>query len=71
MGNRISELRKAKGITQRDLAIAFEVTESTVSHWETRDTVTEWIKRVIKLCEKLNCEPEDLLDQEEKYADKE
>lgn len=65
MSNKISELRKAKGITQRDLAIAFGVTESTISHWEKEETCTDWIKRVIKLCEKLNCEPKDLLNQEE------
>lgn len=62
MSNKISELRKARGITQRDLAIAFDVTESTISHWEKEDTCTVWIERVIKLCEKLDCQPKDLLN---------
>ena len=61
MVNKISELRKAKGITQREIAIALDVTETTIYNWEKGINSSTWIERVIKLCEILNCEPKDLL----------
>jgi transcriptional regulator with XRE-family HTH domain len=61
MSNKIAELRKSQGVTQRKLAIAFDVTDDTIKHWESRAIATIWIERVIKLCEIFNCEPKDLL----------
>lgn len=61
MVNKISELRQAKGITQREMAIALDVTETTIYNWEKGINGSTWIERVIKLCEILNCEPKDLL----------
>jgi len=61
MVNKISELRKSKGIIQREVAIALDVTEKTIHNWETGTSASIWIERVIKLCEIFNCEPKDLL----------
>lgn len=66
MANRISELRKSKKpiITQREIAIALDVTEQTIYNWEQGTGISIWIERVVKLCEMLDCEPKDLLIQE-------
>lgn len=43
------------------MAIALDVTETTIYNWEKGINSSTWIERVIKLCEILNCEPKDLL----------
>ena len=63
MANNIHELRKAKLITQREFAIAFEVTEKTIQNWESGAIASLWIERVIKFCEILDCEPKDLIQE--------
>ena len=63
MVNKISELRQAKGITQREMAIALDVTETTIYNWEQGTGISAWIERVVKLCEILNCEPKDLIQE--------
>jgi transcriptional regulator with XRE-family HTH domain len=61
--SKISELRKTKKITRREIAIALDVTETTIYNWEQGTGISIWIERVVKLCEILNCEPKDLLPQ--------
>ena len=39
MKNRLEEIRKAKGITQEELANALEVSRQTVGSLETEDTI--------------------------------
>lgn len=60
--SRIAELREAVGLTQRELANKVGVTDTTIRNYEKGRSVLEWIERVIRLCEALNCEPKDLID---------
>ena len=41
IGNNIAALRKIRGLTQVDLAMAIHVTQSAVSQWETGKTVPD------------------------------
>lgn len=54
MDSTIAQLRKAKGMTQRQLAAAVGVTETTVRNWE-RDPST--FAKFAKLCEVLGASP--------------
>ena len=40
MGEFISEMRRNKGVTQRDMAEALSISDKTVSKWETGDSQT-------------------------------
>jgi transcriptional regulator with XRE-family HTH domain len=60
----IAELRKAKGLTQRQVAEALDVDVSSVRNWEkSRDGVKMFI-RVAKLCQLFECSAEDLYEEE-------
>lgn len=59
---KIADLRKELGLTQRQLADAVGVTESTISNWEKNRNGVEWFERVAKLCSTLKCEPNQLID---------
>jgi len=59
---RVAELRKAKGLTQQDIAHALEVSLTTIQNWENNRTGTKQLPQLIKLCEILNCKHTDLLD---------
>lgn len=61
--NKIPELRKSKNITRREMAIALDVTETTIYNWEQGTGISVWIERVVKLCEILDCEPKDLIQK--------
>jgi transcriptional regulator with XRE-family HTH domain len=58
--SRVAELRKKLPITQRQLAERVGVTETTVRNWENNRSGVEWFERIAKLCEALNCSPNDL-----------
>lgn len=63
--SRVSELRKAKNLTQSQFAAAVGADISTVRNWERdRDGVRMFV-RVAKICKVLGCTPEDLFTVEE------
>jgi transcriptional regulator with XRE-family HTH domain len=58
--SRVAELRKKVEITQRQLAEKVGVTETTVRNWENNRSGVEWFERVSKLCNALECSPNEL-----------
>jgi putative transcriptional regulator len=58
--SRVAELRKKLDLTQRQLAEAVGVTETTIRNWENNRSGIEWFERVAKLCKALNCNPKEL-----------
>ena len=63
--SKIADLRKSKGLTQRDLSIALDVTESTIANWETGRSGLKWLEFIAKMCEVLECDVSDLIDYQE------
>jgi transcriptional regulator with XRE-family HTH domain len=61
INTRIAELRRARGLTQLELAQQVQVTETTIANWEKGRSGAEWILKVIALCKILDCQPEDLI----------
>ena len=68
--SKIAELREAVGLTQRELADKVGVTDTTIRNYEKGRSVLEWIERVIRLCDALQCEPKDLIDYIDVEQDK-
>ncbi|WP_348535500.1 helix-turn-helix transcriptional regulator [Komarekiella delphini-convector] len=58
--SRVAELRKRLDLTQRELADLVGVTETTVRNWENNRSGIEWFERIAKLCDALQCAPNDL-----------
>ncbi len=56
----IASLRQKVGLTQRQLADLVGVTETTVRNWENNRSGVECFERVAKLCDSLQCTPNDL-----------
>lgn len=56
LGDRIYMLRKAKKLTQRQLAKSVCVSHVTISQWESADTLPKGI-HLIALCSALDCTP--------------
>jgi putative transcriptional regulator len=56
----IASLRQRVGLTQRQLADLVGVTETTIRNWENNRSGVEWFERVAKLCDSLQCTPNDL-----------
>jgi transcriptional regulator with XRE-family HTH domain len=63
--SKIAEYRQNAGLTQLELAESVGVTEATIANWESgRSGGVEWIRNVVLLCETLDCELSDLLEQD-------
>lgn len=58
----IASLRAKAGLTQLELSRRIGVTENTIQNWEKGKVGLEQIERVIKLCEVLDCQLEDLVE---------
>lgn len=69
--SRVAELRKRARLTQRQLAIRLDVTESTIANWEQGRNAITWFERVALLCEALNCSPNELFGYVEVGGDAE
>ncbi len=63
IGKFIAEERKAKGLTQRQLADALSISDKTVSKWECGKGLPE-VSLMLPLCETLNITVNDLLSGE-------
>lgn len=59
---RIAELRKAAGLTQLQLSQRVGVTETTIANWERGRGGLDWIVKLIRLCDALNCDLKDLIE---------
>jgi transcriptional regulator with XRE-family HTH domain len=57
MGERIRQLREARGLTQTQLGEATGVTKSAVSQWEGGATSNIKLQAFMVLCEVLNTDP--------------
>ena len=60
LGERLFELRKAKNLTQDDVAEKLNVTRQTVSKWETNQSTPDFDK-IVPLCELYEISPNELL----------
>jgi len=65
MGEMIAELRKAKGMTQRDLAEKLNVSDKAVSKWE-RNVACPDIQNIPKLAEILGVSVDELVNAQPK-----
>ena len=73
LGERLFELRKAKNLTQDDVAEKLNVTRQTVSKWETNQSTPDFDK-IVPLCELYEISPNELLTgekQEQETVDNE
>lgn len=68
---KIRELREKRGLSQRRLAQALDLTENTIANWENGRTGLDWFERVAKLCEALECSPNELFGYVEVNGDAE
>jgi|GEM_PF-1467819 len=59
----LKDLRKRKGLTQQELAVILDVSQATISTWESGEVIPP-IKAIIKLAKTLNCAIEELLGVE-------
>ena len=60
LGERLFELRKAKNLTQDDVAEKLNITRQTVSKWETNLSTPDFDK-IVPLCELYGVSPNELL----------
>ena len=73
LGERLFELRKAKNLTQDDVAEKLNVTRQTVSKWETNQSTPDFDK-IVPLCELYEISPNELFigeKQEQEPVDSE
>lgn len=61
MGDRIRQLRIARGLTQPALGELCKVTKSAVSQWEDGSTENIKLRTFIRLCEVLQTDPQYLI----------
>lgn len=64
MGNRIKEVRKSKGITQKELAAKLGVTPQAVSQFEKTDSTKFNVSTLQNIAAALNCTINDLVDSD-------
>ena len=62
MGNKIKEIRKSKGITQKELADKLGVTPQAVSQFERSDTKKFNVSTLQNIASALECSIRDLVD---------
>ncbi len=60
LAERLKELRKAKGLTQRDMARQFRLTDVGYGAWERGDTEPS-IDNIMRLCEIFDCTADSLI----------
>ena len=58
--HRIRRLRRARGMSQKELAVAVGLKHTAVNKWEA-GTNEGWRLRLDRLCRALRCEPEEIL----------
>lgn len=66
---RIAFLREKAGLTQLELSRLVGVTESTIQNWESGRTGVDHIQRIVNFCKALNCQVEDLIEQESDFPE--
>lgn len=60
IGKRVLKIMEEKGITQKELAKATGIGQSTISDWKTKKTNPS-SNKIMKICKALEVSPEDLL----------
>ena len=63
MANRLRELRKAKNLTQMDLAEKAKVPRSVIARHETGRTILS-TKNLVRICRVLGCRMEDVIEED-------
>lgn len=63
---KLKEFRNKAKMSQRDVASAMNITQSYYWYWE-KEIHFPNAKQLIRLCEILDCTPNELLDVKEKY----
>ena len=58
--NKVLEIRKAKGLSQEELAKAAGISRATLSKIETNDEAVITTETVGKLCKALDCTPHEI-----------
>ena len=65
LGKQMLRLRERAGLTQRQVALALNITDQTVSNWETGHRVPKLSPpQTLKLCKVLECSLEELASEE-------
>jgi transcriptional regulator with XRE-family HTH domain len=63
LAEKLKERRTNKGLSQRQLGYAIDVTDNTIGNWENgRGELLVWVKRMRLLCIELGCKLDDLLN---------
>lgn len=63
----LKKYRKAKGLTQEELAVMVEITASSISQYETGKK-TPSFENALKIAEALDCEVADLISERENIS---
>ena len=63
--SKLAEVRKIKGLTQRQLADIVGVDPSTIRNWERDRGGVDAFVKVAKICSALECSPDDLYESED------
>jgi transcriptional regulator with XRE-family HTH domain len=61
--SKISALREKTGLTQAQIAVFIGVTTNTIQNWESGKSGVDQIEKFLKLCEVLDCDLQDLIEQ--------
>ena len=68
ISEKIFELIKAKGMNQKEFALATGISQSTISDWKTKKT-NPAADKIMVICDVLNVTPEELLTSGEQFKD--